>query len=398
MLTDSQLELISLAVDGELSPSEEVAFRELLAESADAVRRYQSLRTMAESLAALKPKQAPASVEAKILAGIRKKKIRPKSLEPQRTRPGWVPYAIAASTLLAVMAGSFWVATRPTPEVTEYARQIQLPKITPTTQPNQDLVSVARPAEVEREVIPAPREVVAIAQSAELAPSPRSVNSTSVLGSGDFTPTANITALDSRLPVLLPASELAKSDAPAKFLAELKSSPARLDLFTRDTGRGTETLLAAFKKANISVIQDPITVDRLKKNPTLAFAVYTDSLNSQELAQLLKTLGTVNQDGDKPLATAHLSTLTETDSKDLSVLLGVEMNLTKPTKPATGTVAQLTTSLGKQNQAALLFTFLPQGLRGGYSPSAMVKNFAQLHKDRTASQQPLLIIIRPLGQ
>ena len=100
MLTDADRELVSAAVDGELTPVTGPAFRTLVAQSADAVALYQTLTAQARRLAALPRHPAPADVWRAVVADIRAIPVAVPAPAPVRRVTRWrVPVGLAAGLL-----------------------------------------------------------------------------------------------------------------------------------------------------------------------------------------------------------------------------------------------------------------------------------------------------------
>src|SRR5690349_13009615 len=116
MLTEADRELIAAALDGELAPAEEAAFRRLLAESVEAGTLFRQLQAQARRLRSLTPIPAPTELTARVIVKVRQlPRATPAPAGPRR-RSAWLPFAVAASALLAISAGSFWLAKHGTTE------------------------------------------------------------------------------------------------------------------------------------------------------------------------------------------------------------------------------------------------------------------------------------------
>jgi hypothetical protein len=405
MLNIHQRELIAAALDGPLPDAQDAEFRILLGESVEAVQFFQALQSQQNRLRALPKLAAPKALKNQIMSQLANAP-RPASLQPvlRPSKRTWLPHAVAASTLLAVMAGSFWFAQQGR-QPTENQLAQSLPKASPDlkTQP----IALAQSPEIPRDVLPlpreitpsvAPREVVAIAP--EVAPEPRVRNAGDVVGSGAFAPDTRMTAVDIRLPVLALVSEFDTAETRTKLLAEVKNASAlRLDLFARDSVKASEWLQAT-TKGLIPLVVDPPTAERMKLNQPLAWGIYTESLTGDDLPKLFDAIATANrsQESARSLTVGHLSAAQASDAKDLRELLGVDVGLLKRPKPAANsTVNQLSATLGKNAKSGVVFTFLPTAFRTGLLPSVEVRNYLTSRPERTATQVPLLIVIRPLN-
>src|SRR5438128_10549390 len=104
MLTETDRELITAAVDGVLDDRQEPAFRSLVAESAEAAALFHKLQTHARRLRELRRVPAPAGLTDAVLDRVRAEPRAVPSTHRRAAaaRPGWAVFAVAASLFLAV--------------------------------------------------------------------------------------------------------------------------------------------------------------------------------------------------------------------------------------------------------------------------------------------------------
>ena len=408
MLTDPQRHLIAAAVDGRLTPGEQHAFRGLVAESRDALALFQSLQSQAARLSAMPKASLPRYRSEWILQAVTQAvpptapPVTPRVAVPAKR--SWLPYAVAASTLLAVSSGSFWFAqTRepvcklPQPDASSVDTGVAL-AILPAVAPDVDL--------------PAPREVAAPqlaavepeAVVAEVAPEPRVRPAGDIVGSGAFQQRANLAALDVRLPVLTAASKLDSPEVRQLTLAEFKAAPAvRIDLFSRDSLRAVQALQVAAKNAGVTVSVDGLTAERSKKNLPLAWAFYAESLTPEDLAKLLDQVALLNRDAgkDAPFGATHVTAAGASEARDLKELLGVEPSFLKRAATPVGvnasTVDRVAANLTKSGKTGVLLTYAPATARTAPAASAEVRGFLAGRGDRKPGTTPVLIVVRPAG-
>ncbi|OWK47259.1 anti-sigma factor family protein [Fimbriiglobus ruber] len=438
MLPDADRELIAAAVDAELTPAQEQSFRRLLSQSAEAVALFQQLQAHSRRLRALRRIPAPSSMQATVATRIRSlpkavpaasrpivvsapvEQLTPVSV-PSRSarRVGWLPYAIAASALLAVTSGSFWFASRDSREAAEVVEVHRLPKV---TEHNTDraVASAKRTTKQEPEVISTPRVAVAerpvetpsVVAVVEAAPSPRPYGIGDVIGSGSFSDQQEFSTVTVRLPLLVSIVDGDREDIRVKVLDNLSRDHAfRLDLFTRDPHRAAEVFQAAANAAGIKVVVDATAQERMAKKVPSAWVVFVESLSAEDIAKLFAQLA-IQTRGDKslPFGTAHLFPAKLTEQKELRELLGVDPGLWKRPKVApagsraisSNTVDQLTAALNKKDKqspekSAVLLTYLPVGGRVPPQMSKEVKQFLERREERKATTIPLMIVIRPVG-
>jgi hypothetical protein len=419
MLTELQRELISLAVGGRLLPAEEVAFRALLSDSCDAVALFQTLQSQAARLYALPRAALPAPRSANILRAIA---AAPAPVAPSvtvrvpaRSGRSWLPYAVAASTLLAVTGASFWAAHQPArPGANRPIEAALLPAVNPLEPAVPPALIASRPADLPgpqtglptppREATPVELARVESPFLSELAPEPRVRPAGEIVGSGAFQQRPNLATLDIRLPILTIASKLDLPEVRTLTAAEVSSSPAvRLDLFSRDTLRGIQALQTAATSAGVTVAVDGLTAERMKKNQALVWAVYAESLTADDLAKWLDQVAVLNRGAgkDAPFGAAHLTTAAGPESRDLRDLLGVEPNFSKrivaavPNSVKASTLDQVALAMGKPVQGAILLTYAPANARTTPTTSAEVKTFLAARSDRKPGTTPVLIVVRP---
>ena len=407
MLTDPQRHLIAAAVDGRLTPGDQLAFRSLVAESRDALTLFQTLQSQAGRLGALPKVALPRGRSAKILQAVAQavppiaRPVTPRVAVPAKR--SWLPYAVAASTLLAVSSGSFWFAQPREPvckllpvesyEVIPSIAVAQLPVVAPDA------------------VLPAPREVAAPQLAAvepppvavvEVAPEPRVRPAGDIVGSGAFQQRPNLAALDVRLPVLAAASKLDQPEVRQLTLAEFKAAPAvRIDLFSRDSLRAVQALQVAAKNAGVTVSVDGQTAERIKKGLPLAWAFYAESLTPDDLAKLLDQVAVLNREAgkDSPFGATHVGAAGASEARDLKELLGVEPTFLKragtPAGVAASTADRVAANLTKSGKAGLVLTFAPANARTAPAASAEVRGFLAGRGERKPGTTPVLIVVRP---
>lgn len=406
MLTDPQRHLIAAAVDGRLTPSEQHAFRGLIAESRDALALFQALQSQAARLSALPKVALSRGRSAKILQAIAHSvpptapPVTPRFRVPAKR--SWLPYAVAASTLLAVSAGSFWFAQHREPD----CRMLPGDSVAAVPGP----VLARRPVVVPDAELPAPREfappqlaVVEPEAVVEIAPEPRVRPVGDIVGSGAFQQRADLTALEVRLPVLTAASKLDLAEVRQLTLNEFKAAPAvRIDLFSRDSLRGVHALQVAAKNAGVAVAVDGLTGERIKKNLPLAWAFYAESLTPDDLTKLLDQVAILNREAgkDAPFGSAHVTAAGATEVRDLKELLGVEPTFLKRATPVAlnaSTVDRVAATLTKSGKSAVLLTYAPANARTAPLTSPEIRAYVAGRSERKPGTTPVLIVVRPAG-
>src|SRR5688500_2686020 len=100
MLSQNEKELIAAALDGDLTPDRQAAFRRLIAESADAHALYQQLCRDRAAVRSLPRVPAPPTVLDGVMARVLKASRPTVPAHPAPVpvrRPAWLPVSLAAS-------------------------------------------------------------------------------------------------------------------------------------------------------------------------------------------------------------------------------------------------------------------------------------------------------------
>lgn len=406
MLTDADRELVAAAVDGELTPATEPAFRALVAHSAEALALFHTLTVHARRLAALPRCPAPPTLLPAVLAGVRDlPRAVPSQLAPATRRTAasrWLMPASAAGLFFAAAAGSFWLASREfRPAQTEFAGPpvAVRPDSVPVPLPPPIAVVPPEVAPLPREVPPA-REPAALAAAVEAAPMPRVQADPKVLGGSPFGVPPAFAVVEARVPILTTVAEFDRPDVRAKLLTELGRDPVyRLDLFVRDTSRAADLFQAAARSVEVTLVTDAALADRLRKKQPAAWAVYTEALTADDIVKLCDALAAQARAAGTTFGAAHLHPAGPSDAREFREVIGVERGLWKRPRAsaqpvAVDTVDQVTAAVRK---AALVIPFPPAGQRTNPLLSAEVKAFWQKAGEPWANAVPLLIVVRPQG-
>ena len=412
MLTDSQCLLVARAVDGGLSPADQAAFRTLASESREALSLFQSLQSQHARLQALPRPPLPAVRSEGLIRAIRQA---PAPIAPAVTVRGparpvrsLLPYAVAASTLLAVTAASFWTALQsPRPQTDSFAKTATTSNtrkegpVDPTA-PAPLVNDPAAPSDRQPAPAAVRPEVARADADAELAPEPTPVRPRSdLIGSEAFPQRAALAALEIRIPVLTTVSKLDSPALRGHLLSEFDSSQTvRLDLFCRDTLRGIEALQAAATASGIAFSVDALTAERIKRSMPLTWAVYTESMTSDDFSKCLALLAMTNRraGSDAAFGAAHLSPAGATDIRDLRELFGIDANFAKrPATPAinSATADRIASNLTKPAKTGVVTTYAPTAARTPATTSAEVRAFLASRGDRKPGTTAVIVVVRP---
>lgn len=425
MLTETQYELLTSAVDGVLPPAQEAALRTLVAESAEAKETFRQLIRNQRRIKAMVRRKAPADLAANVLARLPVSVTVPAAAFPARRAAGrfepqlgWMPYFAAASLFFTITAGSFWANAVFGESPTASAQQKSLPRPV-VDREGREAVTVAVALDRRPELLPEPRvptrpnhnDIAELPTPVlEPAPTPRP-RPFDVIGSGLMTEPKPHDPVHVRLPFLGSVSELDRTDVQTRLGQEVsRDSAFRLDLFAKDTTRATEMLVALGKAAGLNIHQDGWADDRLRRKPQTTWVLYTESLSADELGKLLSDLAVADRVPEKPavFGSFHIFPATHAEQRDLRDVLGVDPGLWKrpgkggaavPTKSVTnGTVGEVIGTLTKgpkPGQQAIVLPLAPAAARVPAS-SAKVKAFLDQRGDRKAGAVPVLIVVKPL--
>ncbi|MFO0801325.1 MAG: hypothetical protein U0804_27995 [Gemmataceae bacterium] len=415
MTPDDVLPLLTLAVDGELTPAEAEVVRALLTDSPSARATFRNLRADRQRLQQLTPVAPPADLHARIMARLPAQPPTPveiaRPVSPPR-RLSLVPVGLAASVLLALAGASFtFFVNRPyggpgtqgaslakaNPKRDSEWSNVLPRDSGPLTSPIPPVVPIPEPvaAAVEAQVSP------------ELAPEPRAVVR-DVLTFPPVPPVGKLDLARVRVPFLATVAEFDREDVQQQFVSELGHDPAyRIDLFARDPARGVELFQAAAKGTGLNLLVDRTTAERVQRKQAAAYLVYSDSLTAADLRDLLVRLA--NADAKAPSKTfdaVHTTAAVPADGRDLREVLGTDPGLWKrpmtsaePKSVSSDTVNQLTRNLtdpkGKGgDRLAVVTTYAPREVRTVPGRSVEVRQFFERRGDRRPNAVPVLVVVR----
>ncbi|QEL18424.1 hypothetical protein [Limnoglobus roseus] len=417
MPSELEKQLITAAVDGELSPEQGQAFRELLARSQTAATLYAALLADRERLRSLARPAAPQDLWASIQAHIPQAIPRaPKPAHPFRR--ALVPAGMAASFLLAVGAGAHWLASSQQPQRLAKNQLQQLPKddlrLTPPdrlTPPMGDEQPDTESPEATQPVGPPMPPAVVVTndappKTADSSPGPKPADLLTAPSFGSDVKAFDRVAV--KLPLLSPFADFANSDSQNALRERLGLNAAtRVDLFAKDSARAVELLTQAGKSVNLNLIVETIAGERMKRKMPSTWIVYTDALTP---AEITKWLGAAAEAEAAPspsgnvFGISHVLAATAHEQKETQQLLGIDLGLTKKLQdpPANAhisskTLEQVTSAIQKGDPAkpAILLTYLPPLVRVHPALSKDVKQFHELRKDRKPGTVPVMIVVRP---
>ena len=419
MLTSPELELLTAAVDGELSPDHTLAFRRLLSAKPEATAVFRAMERDAAKLRAATLLPIPVSQVVPVLARIGSK-AQPRRVRGAPTRRMLVlQYAVAASVFFTLCSASFWVFTARDRLEQDKVQINRLPVVDPTNAaPERDSVAVAHgmpkpqqpklPSVPEEAPLPKDYAIVQKPVDTELAPAPRSAIG-DVVGSGIIENPKPLTEIRLRLPFLTEAMEFDSLEVQARLKQELAQDPAfRLDLFSKNPATALELLQTAAKQTGVAISVDARTQELLNKKVPISVAIYLEGLTATELAPFFGGIGKQLQNAPKPvpIGMSHLLPIGTADLRDLKEILGVDLSpqrtgrvgIVEPKSVVADTLGKVTNSVKRVGEkAGIVIAYLPPNLRTPSAQSKEIKAFLDTRSERKPGTVPLLIVLRPQG-
>jgi hypothetical protein len=454
-MNENLLALVTAAVDGELSPPDELRFRRLMDSSPEARATFDRLKADSERLHNLPHVMPPANLHQRVMAKIatitpppiilapspvHRPTQLPFLVEPSTTQRNgrnvrtqrWIPVAIAASLLFAIMGSSFWffsgsgekagtiarnsnrspAATRNGAGDSEWAKWLPPEN---SSRPVAPTPSASNRHEYRNEANNPPSQLAAPVahETIAVAPSPREreAKNPNIYAAEPRPEIPPLGLVQIHVPFLKSLAEFDRDDTRQLFVEELGRDPAfRIDVFTRHLPHSVEWFRNAAKAANVTVAVDAATLDRVNKGQINSVVVYIESLPPAELADLFAKLCAEDAKITPRIFDAvHATPVSEDDNKALRNILGIDPGLFKrpdqekssdnPKPISAGTVNQIVKSLtagqGKENEkSAMLMTWAPAVGRTMPNTSLELKQFLSKRGDRKANAVPVMIVIR----
>ncbi|MBO0698953.1 MAG: hypothetical protein J2P46_11205 [Zavarzinella sp.] len=432
MIPANQRELLTAAVDGELTPADRKAVERLLRESAAARTLFAQLKADAGRLRNLPKVPAPADLSDNVLTTIRDRVMRPTPLPPTRparpfnwsAMPVWANVVTAAAVLLTITAGSYLYFAASNDYVADQNRKVAAKGRTAADaereRPKADPRDRAEPPVVEPEP-PRPGAVAIMPRDVgpEVGPSPREMPADIQTGPIRDMPEIESFQLDKvRVSHFFTPQDLPTDEAARKKLTDemRKDELIRLDLFCHSSPKALEMVLAALKARKITVFTDAFVTEQLQKKNPPEVMIFTEALTPDEVTQLLTALGAddAKRAGDGPveLDTLVAAPFLPVDLTMLSRLLGVPnlepkapkgkagVDIRKPLPE--GTASELANSLSKlgggppskrkAEKVAVVVCYKPANSAPGSSRE--IKQFLDRRADRKADAKPLMLVLR----
>lgn len=435
MMPTNLRELLTAAIDGELSPAERKTTERLLRESEAARALYGQLKADAARLKKLPRVAAPADLADNVMSVIQDKAMTPTPLPPSR-RPGprsswsawpvWVNLVTAAGVLIVISIGSYLYFTASE----RYKRDQQQNLASKNPAANADGGSVAGktpPREktpdtsvASEKRVPQP-EVIAHQPrevGPEVGPSPRDVTDVITGPPSDTMPEIDSFQIDRiRVSHLVNPHDLAEDEAARKKLAvEMKKDELiRLDLFCRSTPGALDLTIEALKARGVAIFTDAFAQEQLKKKTPPEVMIFTEALTPDEVTQLLAALGAEDKKGGAGgFDTLVAAPFLPADLTQLSKLLGIPnvtlkapkgkpaIDIRKPLPEGTANqVAESMSKLGsrspaasKNGKVAIVVAYSPMNTNP--AASREIKQFLDRRGDRKPDAKPLMLVLKTI--
>lgn len=434
MLPAHLQELLTAAVDGELTHAERRMVDTLLRDSQEARAFHAQLIRDAEKLRRAAKVNPADDFASSIMSIINERGMRPTPLPTRRRHSTWnssqfLPWfsiATAALVLIAVSLFSYlFFATQQQPNEQNKNSANNQPKEqpkadSPRIKPNEPKIN--EPQVAEKGGGPQPREVESRAVAKidrqpdpEMLPNPRIAPPD--LHAIEPPPDPEPFRIERvQLSLFFPLRDLDQPYPKQQLCDELKKYEMfRVDLFCRDSVRANGLLQNALKAGGQQVLVDALAQDLLKKRSKTDYVFYTESFSADEIASLLEALGAADKRaetkkaGDGTFEKFLLSPITNGDVDELAKLLGVRSSQLKLPKVKLGfdprkslesntanTIAStLPKSNGSRNEKWTLV--VPNGPFAKPDTSKEIKSFLEKRGERKPGAIPFMLVLRTLG-
>jgi len=431
MLPDVHLQLLTAAVDGELTPKEAHLLRRVLAESPEAVTLLDQMKSDRECLRNLSIAEPPPDLRERISARLATlpphrfviHAVPTELASPAAAPRSWLPLAVAASLLLGISALSFGFFVRTnesntrSPGRNHMVHGAVIPALPPEDHYPSSPIRIEPPSAVQTRVeVPVPGPAPHLNPPDREFVGPPAPGPNPIFVAPPPSPLAPFTTARVRVPFLTTVMDLDREDVRQQFTEELALEPAwRIDLFTSDAPRGVEQFLTAARANGIAIQVDAFAMDRIRRKLGGTFVIYTEALTSAELRELFGKIAANHARASQPVFDAvHMFPLQGNDMKDLRDLLGFDPGVgkknvpgplprsdanTKPISAETGdqVVRNLTTQSAKPkpiDKPGVLLSFSP---RVNPMLSKELLDYRNRRGERKPNAIPVMIVIRTPG-
>jgi hypothetical protein len=425
-------ELLTAAIDGELTPSERKTVQRLLYESASARALYAQLQADAARIKGLPRVPAPHDLADGVMGVIRERAITPTPLPPSRRpaarfnwskMPIWTNIVTTASILILISIGSYayFAASQDYEKRQEQGVAVNND---PSAAIGDETASEPKKDSADKETIvekpkpkPAPEVIVRKPTQpiVELGPAPRvHIPDLHATGPQDIPEIERFDLNKIRVSKMFALHDLAQDEQQRKKLAvEMKKDELiRLDLFCQTTPRALDSVLNALRARGINVVTDSFVQDRLRKKSATELMIFTEALTPDEVVQLLAAIGAEDvKSRAGEFETLVAAPFLPADLTKLGQLLGVPNVLPKPAKGkeavdirkplpegtashVASILAKMGTSQPKPEKIAVVVAYSPMNPQPTLSKE--IKQFLDRRGERRADAKPLMLVLRTI--
>ncbi|HLW65500.1 MAG TPA: hypothetical protein VKS79_09295 [Gemmataceae bacterium] len=388
MLSERVQELLSAAVDGELTARQREAVDQLLGESAEARALYCEMKRDAERLQHMRRIRLSQDFPAVILKRVAEKKPAPnRGLSPiARWMPVWANTVAAAAVILAICGATtlvvIWNEQQKKAGIAKENKN--LPEKAPAPRLIEPPVAVkpanngADNARVEKLPFPPSEVVVETVTPSPIIPQEPKKPGLGSPGSPSVGPLTQIPP-----PKLSPIIAMKDLDLPAerqKLIDALRADPMiQIDLFCKDSAKASEKLQKAFGGQKVLVDAVAQECQRLKV-AKVQYLFYVEHLTPDEIDRVLQAVAAEDRKSEKQLDKLVLHSLVPSQLKPL---LGVEpkwlQTKSLPAKPFENLVLVLVSN-GK--------------VTSNPATSKDIKHFVETRREKRPGSVPVLISVR----
>ncbi|MEZ6141523.1 MAG: hypothetical protein R3B84_13200 [Zavarzinella sp.] len=354
-------ELISAAIDGELTPSQHKLLRRLLKSSPRVRALYLSYQKTAQRMRQLPAKPSPFHFTEGVMEAIAARGLQPTPLPPVKVSNRWVDksaarrlgqFSIATSVMVFMSLGFYlFFANRNDSELAQFSPSIEavsIPSANVQNPPRErdddhspDLIPVN--SGINDRELPTIPQVAVRTTVPELGPEPRVQPDPILAPPVRDIPEIRPVDLDKiRVSKFYGMVELAADTDKQQQLAKdlLDDELIRLDLFCESTQDGLERMQQVAQKLKWKLAIDDVTANRLKAQPNdVELMLFTEALNPQQVCDFIVALSQPNtkkgSTSSMPYDTLVVAPFMPQDLQRLTRLLGIPNPLIQRPAPQT---------------------------------------------------------------
>jgi hypothetical protein len=425
MLSERVQELLSAAVDGQLSDRERRKLDKVLRESAEARDYLHRLRQDSKRLRNLPRKTLPAAFSSQVL-----QKLNPagRSSVPasvartaQKYLPMWANLVAALAVMLALAVGTYLVVSLSEQQRARNTAEKEAKPAAPSVPLSSDLTpnivqTPNRKTDVTPDSLPMPRPEIADDFAAipmpELPEAPELENKSAL--TVPFNPKLELFKVEMpKLPPIVPIREFEQAAQRTLFVDAVKAEDAvHLDLFCKDANKSFERVLAILKSQGHRTLVEALAQYRLQARAKTNYVVFADSISSDDVVRLFTAFSGEERKTDARLMEKVVVTgMSLADQKTLGALLGIDpksfnvkpkVPTTKldPQKPLTDNTAENLERMlaekngGPKNGDRWMLALSYNPVRPNPVLSREVREYLAARKERKAGTISMMLVIR----